>query len=107
MEACEQTFNHAAYFALCPEMCHCLCGPLETHTFHCCNIDAAPECPPYPPLPTPPPPPTTSTTTPAPLDNCDENCFPSSAKVLLENGKSVSMSKLQVGDKKQVQTGMQ
>ena len=38
-------------------------------------------------------------------EECDTaNCFPSTAKVNLENGKSVRMSELQVGDK--VQTGM-
>ena len=32
-----------------------------------------------------------------------KGCFPSSAKVYLENGKSATMSELQIGD--QVQTG--
>ena len=36
--------------------------------------------------------------------DCENNCFPSTAKVNLENGKSVRMSELQVGDK--VQTGI-
>ena len=34
---------------------------------------------------------------------CCSRCFPSEARVSLENGKSVSMSELQIGDK--VQTG--
>ena len=34
-----------------------------------------------------------------------EGCFPSLTKVKLENGKSVAMSELQIGDK--VQTGKQ
>ena len=34
-----------------------------------------------------------------------EGCFPSLAKVKLENGKSLAMSELQIGDK--VQTGKQ
>ena len=42
---------------------------------------------------------TTTTTTPPP-----PNCFPSTARVSLENGKSVTMSALYVGDK--VKTGM-
>ena len=35
---------------------------------------------------------------------CDSDCFPAAAMVNLENGKSVMMAELQVGDK--VQTGM-
>ena len=34
---------------------------------------------------------------------CNCHCFPAMAKVHLENGKSVTMSKLEVGDR--VQTG--
>ena len=98
-QSCEETFNHAAYFALCPEECHCVCGPIETQTWHCCDIDEAPRCPPYPPLPTTTPPQTTT-----PEADCDENCFPSAANVLLENGKTITMSELQTGDR--VQTGM-
>ena len=46
-----------------------------------------------PPTTTPPPPPPSS------------SCFPSTATVNLENGKTVTMSELQVGNK--VQTGME
>ena len=35
--------------------------------------------------------------------NCSSPCFPSEASLILENGTSVAMSQLQVGDK--VQTG--
>ena len=40
-------------------------------------------------------------------DGCHANkgCFPSSVKVRLEDGKSVAMSDLQIGDR--VQTGLQ
>ena len=62
----------------CPTHCYAQCGS----TFHCCTGT-----------------PTTTTTTASP-----GNCFPSSARVMLENGKSVTMSELQIGDK--VQTGM-
>ena len=34
---------------------------------------------------------------------CQEVCFPSSARISLENGKKVTMSELQIGDR--VQTG--
>ena len=44
----------------------------------------------------PPPPP--------PANTGGDDCFPSAARVSLENGKSVMMSELQIGDK--VQTGM-
>ena len=52
-------------------------------SYHCCH-----SCP------TPPPPPSSS----------GGGCFPSSATVSIENGKSISMSNLQVGDR--VQTGI-
>ena len=50
-----------------------------------------------------------SLTLPPPCPPCecglnDCSCFPSTATVNLENGKAVTMSELQVGDK--VQTGM-
>ena len=54
-----------------------------TITFHCC---------PAPPAPT---------TTPAPTPGV--SCFPASARVNLDNGKSVTMAELQIGD--HVQTG--
>ena len=103
-DTCEETFNHTAYFTLCPKMCICVCGPIETQTWHCCNTDAVPECPPYPPLPTTTPPPTPTTTTAVEDEDCETNCFPSSAKVLLKNGKPVSMSELKVGDRVQMGT---
>ena len=37
-------------------------------------------------------------------DECIEGCFPSSVKLKLEDGRSVAMSELQVGDR--VQTGL-
>ena len=66
------------YFGVleCPTHCYAKCGD----TYHCCVA---------PPPPPPPPP--------------QEKCFPSSARVILENGKSVTMSELQIGDR--VQTG--
>ena len=39
-------------------------------------------------------------------NGCHETCFPSTAQVNLENGNSMKMSELQVGDKVQVQKGM-
>ena len=66
--------------------CGCQCGHCRSiawnsnRHYECCN------CPP------PPPPPPSSA------------CFPSFARVILDNGKWISMSELQPGDK--VQTGM-
>ena len=37
-------------------------------------------------------------------EGCGSKCFPSNAKVTIENGKIVPMSKLQIGDR--VQTGL-
>ena len=51
------------------------------------------ECPPPPP---PPPPPSGKKN--------NNGCFPGTAQVILETGKSATMSELQIGDK--VQTGM-
>ena len=45
-----------------------------------------------------------TTTTSSPILTFPKFCFPSTAKVSLQNGKSVIMSELQKGD--QVQTGM-
>ena len=54
---------------------------------------------------TPPPPPTTTTATPTTTTTSGGGgCFPASGYVLLENGRSVTMSELQLGD--QVQTGI-
>ena len=39
-----------------------------------------------------------------PYCECKSGCFPSLAKINLQNGKSILMSELQMGD--QVQTGM-
>ena len=36
--------------------------------------------------------------------SCDGGCFPGTARLTLENGKSITMSELQIGDK--VQTGI-
>ena len=69
-----ETFHQYYGVVNCPSLCYAKCG----NTYHCCVA---------------PPPPQES-----------ENCFPSSARVLLENGKSVTMSELQIGDR--VQTGM-
>ena len=55
---------------------------------HCCICEEGAT--PLPPTPPPPPPP-------------PSGCFPSLAEVILENGKSVTMSKLKIGDR--VQTG--
>ena len=41
---------------------------------------------------------TTRTTTAAPAPAPTSSCFPSSARVQLRNGKSVTMSELQIGD---------
>ena len=57
--------------------CPTLCFADCGHTYHCCVA----------------PPPTTT-----------EQSFPSAATVILENGKSATMSELKIGDK--VQTGM-
>ena len=70
---------------------HCPCGTSEDGDGVCICA----ECPTTTPPPTTSPPPT-----PAPSGG---GCFPSSAKVKLQNGKSVTMAELQVGDK--VQTG--
>ena len=37
---------------------------------------------------------------------CNKKCFPSASRVSLENGESVTMSELQVGDKVQTGTGI-
>ena len=60
--------------------CGALCRTNGRNTFHCCS------CPPPPP---PPPPP-------------KRGCFPSTARVSLENGKSVMMSELQEEDHVQI-----
>ena len=77
-----RTFNNYFGALSCPTKCFADCG----NTYHCC---VAP--------PPPPPPPTTTTTAAV------STCFPSAARVTLENGQSVTMSQLQVGDR--VQTG--
>ena len=63
----------AAFLFDAVEQCHSSCYAKCGDTYHCCD---APE---------------------------QESCFPSSARVLLETGKSVTMSELQIGDR--VQTG--
>ena len=65
------------YSRSCPTMCVAKCGD----NYHCCKG--------------------TPTVTKAPP--ASSVCIPSSARVSLENGKSVTMSDLQIGDK--VQTG--
>ena len=45
---------------------------------------------------------TTTTTTQPPPPPPSKKCFPSTARVNLETGKSVSMSELQIGDKIQI-----
>ena len=66
-----------------------------------------------PPTPPPPPPPITwpkplpltlAPTPPSPPPPLPPSCFPSASKDYLENGKSVTMPELQIGDK--VQTGI-
>ena len=76
----------------CPNNCIAYCARLES--FHCClcDGDAVPR-----------PPPTTTTTTTAAPSGGGGGCFPSTARVSLENGESVTMSELQAGDR--VQTG--
>ena len=68
----------ADYSYFCPTMCVARCGGIKTH---CCEG-----------IPT---------HTKAP--GASSSCFPSTASVNLQNGKSVTMSDLQIGDK--VQTG--
>ena len=46
---------------------------------------------------------TTTTTTTTPSPSSSSGCFPSESRVKLENGKSATMSELQIGDK--IQTG--
>ena len=67
-------FNNYFGVSSCPTLCFADCG----HTYHCCDA---------------------SMTTAEP-----NTCFPFAARVTLENGKSVTMSELQVGDT--VQTGI-
>ena len=45
----------------------------------------------------------TTTTTATPSPSSSSGCFPSESRVKLENGESVTMSELQIGDK--IQTG--
>ena len=74
----------------CPTRCFAQCGS----TYHCCTGT-----------------PTATTTTtrtptassPPATGNPPSTCFPSAATVILEDGQSVTMSDLQIGDK--VQTG--
>ena len=67
---------------------------------------AQPPPPPPPPTTTaaPPPPPPPTAPPPPPPPPKSPSCFPSSAKVLRNDEKSVTMSELEVGD--QVQTGI-
>ena len=72
------------YFGVlsCPTHCFAQCGS----TFHCCTGS----------------PTTTTTTSASPPSSTTAasppgNCFPSSARVMLENGQSVTMSELQIG----------
>ena len=60
----------------CP--CHCDCGT---------TVDVFDECVCARCRPPPPPP-----------EDDDDDCFPSTAKVNLDNGKTVTMSELKVGD---------
>ena len=71
-----RTFNNYQGALSCPTECFADCG----NTYHCCD--------------TPPPPATTAT----------EQCIPSTARVILDNGQSATMSQLQIGDR--VQTGI-
>ena len=78
----------------CPNNCIAYC--VTRQSFHCCLCDG--DVIPRPAQPTT----TTTTTTAAPSGG--GGCFASTARVSLENGKSVAISELQVGDR--VQTGM-
>ena len=70
-----RAFNNYQGALSCPTLCFADC----VHSYHCCAA--------------PPPPPTPA-----------GQCFPSAARVTLENGQSVTMSHLQIGDR--VQTGI-
>ena len=71
-----ETFQNYYGVLDCPSLCYAKCD----NTYHCCVA--------------PPPPPPAS-----------ENCFPSSARLMLESGKSVTMSELKIGDR--IETGEQ
>ena len=79
-------FTHKAQ-GQCHPPCVALCNnPNNDHiTAHCCPAATTPT--------------TTTTAAPAP----GGSCFPAAARVNLDNGKSVTMAELQIGD--HVQTG--
>ena len=84
---------HVQFYVLwevlnCPDLCYADCG----NSFHCCT--GAPRTTTTTTTTTPPPP---------PPSGGGGGCFPSSGNVLLENGKSVTISELHLGD--HVQTG--
>ena len=114
----------------CPNNCIAHC-PGQPNSFHCCSCYANRTTFTTTQKPTTAPPtiPTTQTTTPSTTTPSTTtpstttttttttttpptthppppttSCFPSIAKVKLQNGKSITMSELQIGD--QVQTGV-
>ena len=83
----------------CPKCCVAYC--YSTYTAHCCYCDEHSNSFTTPTTTTT----TTTTTTPKPPPPpSPPACFPSAAKVHLQNGKSVRMSELQKGH--HVQTGI-
>ena len=99
-------------FVCCPCNCKCVCYYEDDEEFRCCTrcckcgdctstgvailvdhegvFTGCCKCDSSPPSPPPP--------------QKNNPCFPGTAQVILETGKSVTMSELQIGDK--VQTGM-
>ena len=89
-------------FVCCPCNCACICYFEKEKEFRCCGCCKCGDC--------------TSRglsifvnhngvhTGCCECSSSSSGCFPSTAQVILESGKSVAMSELQIGDK--VQTGM-
>ena len=78
----------------CPDNCIASCDRINT--YFCCFCDGEST--------TSTTTSTTTTTKPPPPPPAKNKCFPSTARVTLKDGKTVTMSQLKIGD--QVQTGM-
>ena len=85
--------NRGEDYTCCP--CDCPCDYYLDFTLSKPRCFCYTNCPPPPPPPSPPPP---------PPSGGGGGCFPSTAKVNLENGKSVKMSDLELGNRVQIGT---
>ena len=87
----------------CNDPKHECCGGCTTIPYRTTTTAGPPPPPPFSIIPLPVPLPTAQPPPPPPPPP-PPSCFPSESKVNLENGKSVTMSELNIGDR--VQTGI-